>query len=139
MKNKVGYAVHITPGRYLAVHETDLSLEEIYNLLECRHIEVVHMKDFPLSNIVMVIDEEGKCKEHTVNPIASVLYGHEGDYIAGDALLVKIENRKREWDIAPLSKREADTVAGFVSMLLGARIAEEINASAKCAEGGQNG
>ena len=139
MKNKVGYAVHITCGRYLARCETDLSLEEIHNLLECRHIEVVHMKDFPLSNIVMIIDEEGKCKEHSVNPIASVLYGAEGDYIAGEALLVKVDTVNGETDIVPMTEREADTVAGFVSMLLGAYVAEEINTSAKSAKGGQYG
>lgn len=136
MKNNTGYAVHITCGRYLARCETDLSFEEIYNLLDCSSIEVVHMHDFPLSNIVMVIDEEGKCKEHSVNPIASVLYGAEGDYIAGDALLVKLEDREGELDIAPLTLREAETVSGFVSMLLGAYVAEGIKTSAKSAEGG---
>lgn len=136
MKNNAGYAVHITPGKYLAIHETDLSLEEIHTLLECDHIEVVHMAAFPFPNIVMLIDESGKCKSHSVNPIASVLYGAEGDYIAGDALLVKIETRAGESDIAPLTLREAETVTGVVSMLLGAYVAEGIKTSVKSAEGG---
>ena len=138
MKNKVGYAVHITPGRYLAIHETNLSCEEIRNLLDCRNFEVVHMRAFPFPNIVMLVDESGKCKEHVMNPIASVLYAAEGDYIAGDALLCKIEmTRGGESDISPLTQREAETVAGAIGMLLGGLCAEEIKVGAKSAEGGQ--
>lgn len=137
MANKVGYAVHITPGRYLATHETDLSVFEIRNLLDCDCFEVVHLPRFPLPGIVMLVDESGKCKEKSVNPIASVLYAAGCDYIAGDALLVKLVYIPGDgMDIAPLDAKEAEIVSGLVSMTVGAFLADEIKNSAQSAEEG---
>lgn len=132
MKNKVGYAVHITPGKYLAIHETDLSVEEIHTLLECDCFELVHLPRFPLPGIVMLVDESGKLKEKGLNPIASILYAAGAEFIAGDALLCKLEYTPGDgYDIAPFGEKEAETVAGVVQWLVGAFVAEDIKNSAQ--------
>lgn len=132
MKNKDGYAVHITPGKFMAIHETDLSLDEIRELLECDIFEVVHLRGFPIPKIVMLVDECGKLRDKSINPIASILYAEGADYIAGEALLCKLEYTPGDgYNIAPLGEKEAEIVAGLVQMIVGAFVGEDIKKSAK--------
>lgn len=63
------------------------SLEEMYNLLECSCVQVIHLQN----EQTMWIDEEGKLKPHQINIEATKLLiragGCPGDYIAGSALI----------------------------------------------------
>lgn len=72
----------------------DWTLLELYKLLGCRYIEVVHMG----GGKIMVIDEEGKLRQplKPKNALATaeahaVRAIHPADYIAGDALICKSE------------------------------------------------
>ena len=67
-----------------------LTLEEMYNLLECSCVQVIPLYDGHL----MWIDEEGKLKPHQsekINIEATMLLiihgGCRGDYIVGSALI----------------------------------------------------
>ena len=127
MKNKVGYAVHITCGRYLAMPQTDLSLQEIYNLLDCESIETVSFK-FPIPGVIMLVDESGKLNEKRFNPIASILYAAPYDYIGGDALLVKLNADRTDFE--PFTEEEACQVVGTVRMMVHRYADEDINLAA---------
>jgi len=65
------------------------TLDEMYSLLECSHLEAVYLED----GRIMWIDEEGKFKPHQVNVPATLLLqmsgGMPGDYIAGLALITE--------------------------------------------------
>jgi hypothetical protein len=52
------------------------------------YIEIVRPKDCP-KGLVMVVDEEGKCKQKPLNKAASMMYGcyKHGDLIVGDVIL----------------------------------------------------
>lgn len=69
---------------------SEFTLEWAEKIIDCDCIEIVRPRGLP-RKFVMLIDEEGKLKEHFINPICSKLYGYDehGDYIAGDALIVK--------------------------------------------------
>lgn len=65
---------------------TDFQLEELHEMLECRTIEVVYLRD---GNLI-IIDEEGKMFDKPVNVPATNRVLHDllpGDYIAGNMLL----------------------------------------------------
>ena len=66
------------------------TLQEMYALLGCSRVEIVHLTD----GRIMWIDETGKFKPHRVNHEATQLLsaagGIPGDYIAGSALITDI-------------------------------------------------
>ena len=62
------------------------TLPELYEMLGCSLIEVVKVSP----NFLLVIDEEAKCWDHTMNGEATRIATGSifpGDYIAGPALL----------------------------------------------------
>ena len=76
-----GEQFHVSPKNEI------FTLEEMYDLLKCSCVQVVHLHD----GRIMWIDENGKFKRHYINRVATVLLemagGVTGDYIAGAALL----------------------------------------------------
>ncbi len=67
---------------------TNYHLRQLYSLLHCQNIEVVHLKP----GTIMVIDEEGKGTKEYNSGATIVALQHRaiylGDYIAGDALII---------------------------------------------------
>ena len=80
----------------------DRWLDDVYNAINCDCIQIV--KTTPhYGGMVLVIDDNGKLKEHMLNAMASVLYGQGmRDYIAGDVLLGWQGLRNGEPDIVEL-------------------------------------
>lgn len=72
---------------------TNFTLEELYKLIGCDMIEVV----YPLydSNIIIVIDEEGKLKGKDINYAATIMWGGAGyDALVGDVIVCHISMLK---------------------------------------------
>jgi len=73
----------------VSAQESCFSLDEMYSLLECTHLQAVYLQD----GRIMWIDEEGKFKPHQVNIQATLLLwkagGVPGDYVAGIALVTE--------------------------------------------------
>lgn len=68
------------------------TLEDLYGLIDCETIDIVHC--YGLSGIAadMIVDDEGLFKDNPlINVPASILYGCEqhGQPIVGNALIVK--------------------------------------------------
>jgi hypothetical protein len=67
---------------------TNYHLQQLYSLLKCQTIEVVHLKP----GVIMVIDEEGKDVKDPNFGATLVALQHQAifpcDYIAGDALII---------------------------------------------------
>ena len=69
------------------------------------YIETIRIKDAPNRHLLMVIDEEGKFKDKSINELAGeIAYIRFDDYIVGDAVIVK----EQDDDFAPLTDDEAD-------------------------------
>ena len=70
---------------------TDFKLEELKDIVG-GYIEII---DLP-RGMILVIDEEGKCKDKPHNPTATVAFQLTGrkDWIAGDVLLCRVEQVK---------------------------------------------
>lgn len=69
---------------------TDFKLKEMYALLECDMLEIVHLPE-PNQESILIVDEEGKLKRGSVdriNHVASIFYRGINDPIVGHALLV---------------------------------------------------
>lgn len=66
--------------------EEGFGLAELYAMLECQTVEVIHLDD---PDFILIVDEEGKYGEYEVNGIASRLarMDERRDEIAGRALL----------------------------------------------------
>ena len=83
--------------------------------LDCEYIEIVRPVGLP-RKFVMLIDEEGKLKEHYINPICSKLYGYDkhGDYIAGNALIVKEERINGEPDLCGMDDGDLEELQNAI-------------------------
>ena len=69
------------------------------------YIETIRIKDAPDRHLIMVIDEEGKFKDKSINELAGeIAYIRFDDYIVGDAVVVK----EQDEDFVPLTDDEAD-------------------------------
>jgi hypothetical protein len=64
---------------------SDFQLDELQGFIGGGCIELVYLPDGSL----MVIDEEGKLKGFTPNPVATMLYDNPDDIIVGPALVCK--------------------------------------------------
>ena len=65
---------------------TNFKLEELYKHLECEIIEVLHFGD----NTLLIIDEEGKLNDKTLNSAATHFFRKEmktNDFIVGNAII----------------------------------------------------
>lgn len=92
------YCVDLAP-------ESSKFLDACYEVCQCSSIEVAPTR-FP--GIVMIIDEEGKCKDgwnKKINPFASHLYPYQ-DVIVGNVLLASVNGE----DLCPLSDVEQEAV-----------------------------
>ena len=68
------------------------------------YIETIRIKDAPNRHLIMVIDEEGKFKDKSINDLAGeIAYIRFDDYIVGDAIIVK----EQDDDFVPLTDDEA--------------------------------
>lgn len=65
---------------------TDFQLQELYDILSCKLIEVVR-----LDNMILIIDEEGRLKDRPVNKFASIF---QRGMIVGDAIICKSDMLK---------------------------------------------
>lgn len=80
-------------------------LDACYEACQCSSIEVAPTR-FP--GIVMILDEEGKCKPdwmRKINPFASHLYPYD-DVIVGNVVLATVNGE----DLCPLSDVEQEAV-----------------------------
>ena len=69
------------------------------------YIETIRIKDAPNRHLIMVIDEEGKFKDKSINELAGeTAYIRFDDYIVGDAIIVK----EQDEDFVPLTDDEAN-------------------------------
>lgn len=71
---------------------SDFSLEELQGIVH-GYIEVLHLND----NEIMVLNEEGKCKNLGINIMATSLIlcaGYRYDFIVGDVLVCKSDELK---------------------------------------------
>ena len=71
---------------------SDFSLEELKEIVR-GYIEILPLAE----DEIMVLNEEGKCKNLTVNTMATYLLwdaGYHGDYIVGDVLVCKRDEVK---------------------------------------------
>ena len=69
------------------------------------YIETIRIKDAPNRHLLMVIDEEGKPKDKSINELAGeIAYIRFDDYIVGDAIIVK----EQDEDFVPLTDDEAN-------------------------------
>lgn len=69
------------------------------------YIETIRIKDAPNRHLIMVIDEEGKFKDKSINELAGeIAYIRFDDYIVGDAIIVK----EQDEDFVPLTDDEAN-------------------------------
>lgn len=71
---------------------SDFSLEELQGIVR-GYIEILPLDD----DEIMVLNEEGKCKNLAINTMATYLLwdaGYHGDYIVGDVLVCKREEIK---------------------------------------------
>lgn len=69
------------------------SLEEIYTLVHCDLIEVIHLHG-PFEGLIMIVDEEGALVPKPRNPIATTIYRISGGDtpIFGNALVCRSED-----------------------------------------------
>lgn len=91
----------LTVRRELKLIETDspkFSLDNFYRAIPCDSIEIVRPVGLPrytvssdfrpyLSDLLMVIDEEGKLVDKPLNVLASLMYAYPQDVIVGDVVI----------------------------------------------------
>ena len=69
------------------------------------YIETIRIKDAPNRHLIMVIDDEVKFKDKSINELAGeIAYIRFDDYIVGDAIIVK----EQDEDFVPLTDDEAN-------------------------------
>lgn len=70
----------------IEINNTDF--DALAKLIDCDWIQIVRPRN---SKYVLVVDEEGKLKENSINPHASVMYGYlkHKEPIVGKALLMR--------------------------------------------------
>lgn len=61
------------------------TLEELYKIVDCSMVEFIYLKEY-----IMIIDEEGKLNNKSVNDVATYHFRkltEQHDYIVGNALV----------------------------------------------------
>lgn len=95
-------------------------LSAAYRQLSCSSIECVHCYIGGI-RFVLVIDEEGKCKDgwyRRINTVATKLYNRfPYDCIVGDCLIGKTVYTGGGYDLVPLSKPETLRMIRLLEML----------------------
>lgn len=89
-------------------------LQACYRHLNCSTIEIAHTH---FEGVVLVLDEEGKCKsdwENRINTKASKLYaGYPFDCIVGHCIVGRVD----DCDIVPLTDAQADFLVRSLTRL----------------------
>ena len=114
IKEEKKYAVLLTDAQEIKVLECDPQ-EELFEIargtIGCDWIELVEPESLSKQGYVLMIDEEGKLRDHpaSINCIASEMYGsyRHGDPIVGNAVIVHAADEQLEL----LSKTEAEVLA----------------------------
>ena len=114
IKEENKYAVLLTDAQEIKVLECDPQ-EEMFEIargtIGCDWIELVEPESLSKQAYVLMIDEEGKLRDHpaSINCIASEMYGsyRHGDPIVGNAVIVRAADERLEL----LSKTEAEVLA----------------------------
>lgn len=90
-KNKYAYIVTDEDLNVKIEYKDDphLTLEELYEKIDCKTIEVVSplSKEFSDSGLLLVMDEDGKYRNKNTNLIATILFGNPCDYIVGKCVI----------------------------------------------------
>ena len=113
------YGVLIHPDTTIELIETPGGAEEIHRLVG-GFFENVYLPYFPVSDIVMSVDEEGKLKGKPVNILATLMYRNLYDFIVGDALIFKLERvgEYNELDQVPFTYDDAQIMKQICEMIL---------------------
>lgn len=109
--------IKLTTDNQISLHEFKEGYKNLAQLIGCEYIEVVRPRGLSsFLNTVMIVDEEGKCKEHKENFLASMLYDFTcGQYIAGDVLFMcEGVNSDGERDICDMPD---ETMEGLYALL----------------------
>ena len=114
IKEENKYAVLLTDAQEIKMLECDPQ-EELFEIargtIGCDWIELVEPESLSKKGYVLMIDEEGKLRDHpaSINCIASEMYGSDrhGDPIVGNAVIVRAADERLEL----LSKTEAEVLA----------------------------
>jgi hypothetical protein len=72
----------VSPKNGISFH-----LPELYKMLDCSMIEVVYPQNPKYSGKILIIDEEGKLTDKSLNLEATRIFGADYDVIVGSALL----------------------------------------------------
>lgn len=119
MKYAVNLAVDYTRVEKAAFTDKMGTLEAMYAAIGCEMIEIVRVDGLP-EGYVLVVDEEGRCKEHpTLNPLASYLYhtDRHNSPIVGNAVIMKEVMTPEGAELAFLTEDEAKEMESFMLKL----------------------
>jgi len=83
---KYGYLILRTNGKIELVSSNlaDFSLKELQDGINC---DTIHIVQGRVTDMLLVIDDEGKLQGKPINPIATLLYQPEYDFIVGDVIV----------------------------------------------------
>ena len=101
----MGQIIKIRPNGMVEQVDCDnITLDYLQSAVD-GYIETIRIKDAPNRHLIMVIDEEGKFKDKSINDLAGdIAYIRFDDYIVGDAVVVK----EQDDDFVPLTDDEAN-------------------------------
>lgn len=94
-------------------------MEKAREVIGCEWLEAVHVDSLP-EGFVMLIDEEGKLKDAWFpNVLASYLYhtDRHGDWIAGNALIVKERETEEGIEFSWLDEDDANLIESYINRI----------------------
>lgn len=88
-----------------------VDLCQLGQMIGADYVQIVRAKRLP-DSYVMIVDEDGKLKENSVNVPCSVLYGADvhGDPIVGNALIMQEVYGLKGPELAGLTEKDAAAV-----------------------------
>lgn len=112
------YAIVIHPDCRIDLVKTCGGYRE-YQRLVGGHFENTPMKNICVSDLIMTVDEEGKLKGKPINPVATFLQGAYGDFIVGDAVILKLVRvgELKELDQVPFDRDEAHLLLRWFELI----------------------
>lgn len=70
--------------KVFARDDYQFTLEELYELTSCDTIQILRSS---VPGLLLCIDDNGKILDKPINPLGTVLYAPQYDYIVGDVLI----------------------------------------------------